>query len=80
VSAMWEGFRVHSPGGHLGFVEEVRPGSGAGDPSRLVVRAGRVVVLVVPISEIDAIDPARRLLFVSGDVSEHVPDFLLPAA
>jgi hypothetical protein len=77
---MWEGFRVQSPGGHLGFVEEVRPGSTSGDPSRLVVRAGRVVVLVVPISEIDAVDPGGRRLFVSGDVSDHVPDYVLPAA
>ena len=47
MSAMWEGFRVHSPGGHLGFVEEVLPGSSAGDPARIVVRAGRVVVLAL---------------------------------
>jgi hypothetical protein len=77
---MWEGFRVQSPGGHLGFVEEVRAGSNLGEPSRVLVRAGRVVVLALPLSQIEAIDPTKRLVLVSGDVSSHVPDFLLPAA
>ncbi len=46
----------------------------------MVVRAGRVVVMVVPLAAVDAVDPASGSLFVSGDVARHAVDYLVPAA
>ena len=77
---MWEGFRVRSPSGHLGFVEEVRRGFDSGEPEVVVVRAGRVIVLTVPVDEIDDVLQTERLVLVSETVSRHVPDYLLRVA
>jgi hypothetical protein len=49
-----EGFRVDSPQGRVGFVEEVRYGSRLDRPDVLAVRAGRIgrLLLIVPVAEI----------------------------
>jgi hypothetical protein len=75
-----KGFRVQSPLGHLGFVEEVRESPDSGEPEALYVRAGRIVVLIVPAEDIDAVIESEQLVLVSDDATCHVPDFLVPAA
>ena len=56
-----EGFEVVSPDRRLGYVEEVRFGSRIDRPDAIVFRSRlRRRLVVVPISEIDDIEPARE--------------------
>jgi hypothetical protein len=57
---------VDTPGGRLGFVEEVRRDPRSGRPAELVVRAGMhgTHVLVVPVERIRAVVPGRRVVVV----------------
>ncbi|MFN8187319.1 MAG: hypothetical protein U0R69_09585 [Gaiellales bacterium] len=75
-----EGFRVRSRDGHLGFVDAVRRDVDTGEPTSLVVRAGRIIVLVVPYETIEEVVLERELVMVGGDVSRLVGDSLEVAA
>jgi hypothetical protein len=60
-----EGYRVDTPGGRLGFVDEIRRDP-AGRPVELVVRAGMLGThrLDVPVDEITAVVPSRKTVVV----------------
>ena len=75
-----EGFRVRSPEGYLGFVDTVRHDPESGEPVSLVVRAGRLIVLVVPYKEIEAVVPETELILIDSDLSRLVADSLTTAA
>jgi hypothetical protein len=77
---MWEGFRVRSSAGHLGFVEAVQRDPESGRAHSLVVRAGRIIVLVVPCEEIEAVVPGDELILIDSDLSRLVADSLAVAA
>src|SRR5712691_5655915 len=57
-----QGFRVDSPEGRVGFVEEVRYRSRVDRPDALAVRAGRVGrhLLIVPVDEVADIAPREE--------------------
>jgi hypothetical protein len=57
-----EGFRVDSPDGRVGFVEEVRYASRSDRPDVIVVRAGLLgrLLLIVPVGEIAEIFPREK--------------------
>jgi hypothetical protein len=57
-----EGFLVDSPTGPVGVVESVRFGSRLDMPDEVEIRAGRLraLELVVPVAEIDAVDPEHE--------------------
>jgi hypothetical protein len=57
-----EGFRVDSPQGRVGFVEEVRYASRVDRPDVIAVRAGRLgrLLLIVPVEEIAEILPREE--------------------
>jgi len=61
-----EGFRVESPNGRIGFVEEVvgRPEQ----PEALLIRAGLLGarVLIVPVTEIVALIPSQERVVLRG--------------
>jgi hypothetical protein len=77
---MWNGFRVRSPEGHLGFVDVVRVDPESGRAKSFVVRAGRIIVLVVPVEEIEAVLPDERLILIDSDLSQLVARSLAVAA
>jgi hypothetical protein len=57
-----EGFRVDSPNGRVGFVEELRYGSSLEAPDAVAVRAGLFgrLLLIIPTEEIEEIFPRER--------------------
>jgi hypothetical protein len=57
-----DGFRVDSPEGRVGVVEEVRYASRCDRPDAIAVRAGLLgrLLLVVPVAEVAWILPARE--------------------
>jgi hypothetical protein len=57
-----EGFRVDSPRGRLGIVEELRFGTNAERPDSLAIRTGwlRRRLIVVPIERVGEILPRER--------------------
>jgi hypothetical protein len=63
-----EGFRVESPQGRLGTVEELRFRSDAERPDSLAVRAGwlRRRLIVVPVEQVDEILPRQRRIILRG--------------
>jgi hypothetical protein len=63
-----EGYRLESPGGRVGLVEEVRGGEQGGTRSLAVLAGMRGQRrLVIPISEVDDIVPhARRIVLRPG--------------
>jgi hypothetical protein len=77
---MWNGFRVRSPEGHLGFVDVVQVDPESGRAESFVVRAGRIIVLVVPVEEIEAVLPDERLILIDSDLSQLVARSLAVAA
>jgi hypothetical protein len=58
------GFRVDSPRGRRGIVEDVLYGAEHDHPSALVVRGGLFGqrVELIPIETVDSVDPRRKLL------------------
>ena len=68
-----DGFRVRSDEGHLGFVEKVELGP-TGDLVSLSVRAGRIIVLVVPAEEIERIVPEEELVLLRPTSTRFVPE------
>ena len=63
-----EGFRVDSPGGRLGIVEELRFRSNAERPDSLVIRTDwlRRRLIVVPIEQADEILPRQNRIILRG--------------
>jgi hypothetical protein len=59
-----EGFRVDSPQGRVGFVEEVRYASRCDRPDVIAVRAGRLgrLLLIIPVEEVAEIPPGEELV------------------
>jgi hypothetical protein len=59
-----EGFRVDSPQGRVGFVEEVRYASRCDRPDVIAVRAGRLgrLLLIIPVGEVAEIPPGEELV------------------
>jgi hypothetical protein len=77
-----EGYRVESPGGRVGLVEEVRGGEQGGTRSLAVLAGMRGLRrLIIPISEVDDIVPrAQRIVLRPGasiTASERVGGWLL---
>ena len=72
----WVGFRVHSTEGHLGFVESVQCEEESGEPRFVAVRAGRIVVLLVPVEEVESVLPARRTLVLRPNGARPLPEYL----
>ncbi len=67
-----QGFRVDSPAGRVGRIEEVRFGSRLDRPDVLVVRGGRFGrhLLSVPVSEVEQVLPRQERLVLRA-VPEH---------
>src|SRR5215831_343675 len=65
-----EGFRVDSPHGRVGFVEELRYLSRLDRPDAIAVRAGLLgrLLLIVPVAEIEEIRPSEKRI-----VLQHSP-------
>jgi hypothetical protein len=63
-----EGFRVESPGGSLGFVEEVIFTRAGDEPQALVVVGGLSARQrwVVPVGDVTAVRPRRELVSVES--------------
>lgn len=68
------GWRVRSSDGHLGCVERVQLEAGTGRPAYLAVRAGRIIVLLVPIGEVELVDPEEQLIVLGPNSSRLVPE------
>jgi hypothetical protein len=66
-----EGYRVESPGGRVGLVEEVRHLPGRDRAESLAVLAGMRGRrrLIIPVSEVQAIMPYAERLFLKPDAS-----------
>jgi hypothetical protein len=62
------GFRVETPGGRLGVVEDVLYGADLERPSALAVRGGLFGqrVELVPVEKVDAIEPDRKRLTLTA--------------
>jgi len=74
AAADYAGWRVRSADGQLGFVERVQLDAGTGRPAYLAVRAGRIIVLLVPIEEVEAVDPDEQLIVLGPNSSRLVPE------
>jgi hypothetical protein len=62
------GFRVDSPVGKIGFVEEVRFGARIDRPDELVIRAGLLGrrVLIVPVDNVAEIVPRNQRIVLAA--------------
>jgi hypothetical protein len=69
------GFRVRSTEGHLGFVESVQRDRETGEPRFLAIRAGRIIVLLVPVAEVEAILAEEGVVILGPGSSRLVPEF-----
>ena len=69
----WEGFRVASPDGHVGYVDAVRRDGASGRALSFTVRVGRIVVLAVPVERIARVSLRERLLFLECGPSGFAP-------
>jgi hypothetical protein len=69
------GYRVRSAEGHLGFVESVLTDPETGELRFLAVRAGRVIVLLVPVEEVDAVLPDEGAVVLGPGTARLVPEF-----
>lgn len=72
--ADYAGWRLTSPEGDLGFVERLQLDPATGEPTYLAVRAGRIIVLLVPVEEIEVVDPIERLIVLGPNASRLVPE------
>jgi hypothetical protein len=66
------GFRVDSPRGRLGVVEDVLYGAEHDHPSALAVRGGQRLELV-PIETVDTVEPSRKRMTLAGTFGERGP-------
>ena len=69
-----EGYRVRSAEGHLGFVETVDLKAGTGRPRALAVRAGRIIVLVIPVAGVERVFPEEELVVLGPYTARYVAD------
>jgi hypothetical protein len=69
------GFRVRSVEGHLGFVESIQRDKETGELRFLAVRAGRIIVLLVPVDEVEAVLPEQGIVILGAGSSRLVPEF-----
>ena len=69
------GYRVRSSEGHLGFVEGVQADPETGELRSLTVRAGRVIILLVPVEEVDAVLPDEGAVVLGPGTARLVPEF-----
>jgi hypothetical protein len=67
------GFRVHSPRGRRGIVEDVLYGAEHDHPSALVVRGGLFGqrLELIPIETVDSVEPSRKLLTLDDSRRDH---------
>jgi hypothetical protein len=72
----WVGFQVRSAEGHLGFVESVQYGPETREPRFVAVRAGRIIVLLVPVEEVESVLPGQRTLVLGRNTGRLVPEYL----
>jgi hypothetical protein len=70
----YAGWRVRSEDGHLGLVERLQLDPETGEPAYLAVRAGRIIVLLVPIDEVESIDHGEQLILLGPNSSRLVPE------
>ena len=70
----YAGWRVRSEDGHLGFVERLQVDPESGEPAYLAVRAGRIIVLLVPIGEVETVDRHEQLIVLGANSSRLVPE------
>lgn len=78
-----EGFRVESPEGEVGFVEEVRFAAGDEEPRELAVRSrgvGSRHLSVIPAEEVRRIVPGEKRILVRGRGVPLRPRLLASAA
>jgi len=73
-----QGFRVDSPEGRVGLVEEVVRGARPGCPEALVVRAGVLGrrLELVPIEAVDSVEPRRLRICLLPEWQPSRRDFL----
>lgn len=71
-----EGFRVDSPRGFVGFVEEVLVDDSHGYPRALVVVSGRSAARrsVVPVGNVAVVQPTRERVSLDSVPAEHLRD------
>ena len=72
--ADYAGWRVCSDDGQLGFVERLQLDGATGEPTFLAVRAGRIIVLLVPVEEIETVDADESLIVLGPNSSRLVPE------
>src|SRR5687767_73268 len=72
--ADYAGWRVCSADGQLGFVERLQLDGATGEPTFLAVRAGRIIVLLVPVEEVDTVDADACLIVLGPNSSRLVPE------
>jgi len=67
------GFRVRSPRGRRGIVENVLYGAEHDHPSALVVRGGLFGqrLELIPIETVDSVEPSRKLLTLDDSRRDH---------
>jgi hypothetical protein len=67
------GFRVESPRGRRGIVEDVLYGAEHDHPSALVVRGGLFGqrLELIPIETVDSVEPSRKLLTLDDSRRDH---------
>ena len=73
-----DGFRVHSPEGRVGVVEEVRYASRCDRPDVIAVRAGLLgrLLLIVPVAAIAEILPREERIVLHGSPRATAPERL----
>lgn len=72
--ADYAGWRVCSDDGQLGFVERLQLDGATGEPTHLAVRAGRIIVLLVPVEEIETVVADESLIVLGPNSSRLVPE------
>jgi hypothetical protein len=72
--ADYTGWAVTSREGDLGVVERLHLDPATGEPTYLAVRAGRIIVLLVPVEEVEVVDPGGQLILLGPNASRLVPE------
>jgi hypothetical protein len=74
AAADYTGWRVSSEDGQLGLVERLQLDPATGEPTYLAVRAGRIIVLLVPVEEVETADADESLIVLGPNSSCLVPE------
>ena len=72
--ADYAGWRVCSEDGELGLVERLQVDAATDEPTYLAVRAGRIIVLLVPVEEVETVDADESLIVLGPNSSRLVPE------